>query len=153
MTALDLLDAAYDERLRALERIRAAAASLHASRARLESASRTWIAAVKRHEQRAREALAAGDETAARVAAAACVPIDGDIEAAAVQRERYLATERTLAAARDIVTGQLDSVRRRRESLGGVQSGAAAMDRLRAELAALATEYEPVERALGSTQP
>lgn len=147
-TPLSLLDAAYEARLGALERIRAASAAVHASRARLEASRHSWAASVERHERDAREALAAADEVKARSAAARCVPIDADIKAADEQLARFRDTEHDLAVARDVVAEQLDALRRRREASRGVRTTEAALDAVRAELVALDQGFEGVQRAI-----
>jgi phage shock protein A len=146
VTAQSLLDAAYDERLRALERIRTASAGVHASRARLESSRRTWAAAVAKYETEAREALAAGDEDGAREAAARCVPLDADIAAADEQLQRFHESEEGLAAARDVVADQLNALRRRRETTRGLKASHAALEAVRADLEALNQALQPVEQ-------
>jgi phage shock protein A len=148
VTPLSLLDSAYDDRLRALERIRAASAAVHASRARLEASRRSWVASVERHESDAREALATGDEAQARSAAARCVPLDADIQAADEQLARFQDTEDDLAVARDIVAQQLNALRRRREAKRGMRSTAAALAAIRTDLAALDQGFEPVARVI-----
>lgn len=149
-TAVQLLDEAYDARLRALERIRAAAGSVHASRARLESSLRSSRAALERHEQQARDALAAGDEHAARAAAARCVPIDADIAATGEELRKYRATEDNLATMRSVVAEQLNSLRKRREAARGSVASAEALEVIRAELAQLGAQFSTVEHELDS---
>jgi phage shock protein A len=148
VTPASVLDEAYDARLRALERIRAASGAVHASRARLESSVRSSAAALERLEAQARTALAAGDEDTARAVAARCVPIDADIAEATEQIQRYQETERNLETMRELVAEQLTSLRKRRETLRGSAAGAAALDRVRSDVAALAADFGPVEQEL-----
>lgn len=148
VTPQSLLDAAYDERLLSLERIRAASAVVHASRARLEASRRAWLASVERHENEARAALAAGDEGKARAAAARCVPIDADIGAADAALVQFQETENDLGSARDIVAQQLNALRRRRDALRGARATGAALAAVQADLATLDRAFEPVVKAI-----
>lgn len=147
-----LLDAAYAERLRALERIRRASDGVHATRARLESSLRSSLVALQRLEHQAREALGDGDEEAARSIAARCVPLDAEIAAANEQLGRYRATEGDLESMRQLVAEQLNSIRKRRESLRGARATEQALDSVRADLAALAAEFASVERELSAPE-
>ncbi|MEO6713539.1 MAG: hypothetical protein ABIM89_08945 [Mycobacteriales bacterium] len=150
LTAQQLLDEAYDARLRALERIRSSAGVVHASRARLESAQRSSSAELERLEERARELLAAGDETGARAVAAKCVPIDGDIEAAAHELGKYRDAEAHLETMRDMVAQQLTTLRKQRESMRSAHASGAALETVRTQLDLLAAQFAPVERELAT---
>ena len=148
VTPQALLDAAYAERVRATESIRIAADAVHASRARLEAARRTWAAAVARNEMQARSALESGEEARAKSLAYLCIPIEADISAADAQLERYRETETDLAAGQAFITEQLESLRRRRDATRGTATTAAALAQVRAELAALETGFERAARAI-----
>lgn len=147
-SSLQLLDDAYAARLRTLARIRAAADGIHATRARLEASLRSSLAALQRLEHQARELLAQGDEAAARAAAARCVPIDAEITEANEQLARFRATEQDLETMRELVSDQLNWIRKRRESLRGAHASGRALDSVRSELAALAGEFASVEQEL-----
>jgi phage shock protein A len=143
-----LLDQAYEKRLDAIQRLRAAHASVLAAEARLERDRRTARAAVDRLEEKARLALNDGDEDAAKSAAAECIPLDARIAQLESELGRVRETETVLDGALRLVGQQLDTLRHKHDAARNAPGGKAALAAVQADLEALASAYVPVTDAL-----
>lgn len=145
---LELVSTAYQQRLAALERLRVARAGVVAARARADNERRSAGAAIERHEQVARRALDNGDESAAKAAAARCVPLEAAVAEATATLESLADTDAVLDAAVTLVQQQLDVLRQQRARLTSATDTAAALAGVQADLEALAVEFEPVLETL-----